>query len=46
MQSAVQNHLGYDNHERFTNLVFFNLWLGFHSNKTTQLTEPKIERAL
>lgn len=29
MQSTVQNHLGRDNHERFTNLVFLNLWLGF-----------------
>lgn len=37
MQSTVQNHLGCDDHERFTNLVFLNPWLGFLSNKTTGL---------
>lgn len=34
MQSTVQNHLGYNTHQRFTNLVFFNQWLSFNSNKT------------
>lgn len=42
MQSTVQNHLGCDDHERFTNLVFLNPWLGFLSNKTTQLTGLKM----
>lgn len=37
MQSTVQNHLGWDDHERFNNLAFLSLWLAFLRKKTIQL---------